>query len=135
MIVAEEPPIVTVAALLNPVPVMVTRVPPFVDPLFGEIEVIVGEEDAGNTVNAPVAVTAPVSVFVTTTSLAPAPSKGALHVIEVVGVTEILWHVTPPIVTLAFAAKPVPVIVIGVLPPNVPVAGLTEEIVGAEIGS
>ena len=94
MTVAEEPPIVTVAALLNPVPVIVTRVPPFVDPLFGEIEVIVGEEDAGNTVNALGAVTVPVSVFVTVTSFTPTPINGELHEIEVADVTEEREQVT-----------------------------------------
>ncbi len=40
--VAAVPPRVTEAPLQNPVPVIVTDVPPVVDPVFGEIEEIVG---------------------------------------------------------------------------------------------
>lgn len=40
--VAEVPPIVTVAPPKNPVPLMVTPVPPAVDPEFGEMELMVG---------------------------------------------------------------------------------------------
>ena len=41
-LVAAVPPNVTVAPLKKPVPVIVTDVPPVVDPVFGEIEEIVG---------------------------------------------------------------------------------------------
>ena len=41
-LVADDPPNVTVAPLKNPVPVMVTDVPPLVVPEVGEIEVTVG---------------------------------------------------------------------------------------------
>jgi len=40
--VAAEPPIVTVAPPTNPVPVMVTAVPPAVEPDAGETAVMVG---------------------------------------------------------------------------------------------
>jgi hypothetical protein len=40
--VAAVPPRLTVAPARKPVPVMVTAVPPFVEPVFGVIEVIVG---------------------------------------------------------------------------------------------
>ena len=43
-LVAAVPPRVTVAPLTKSVPVMVTDVPPFVDPELGEIEVTVGAD-------------------------------------------------------------------------------------------
>jgi hypothetical protein len=42
--VAAAPPIVTVDPEMNPVPVIVTGVPPAVVPEFGEIEVTVGAD-------------------------------------------------------------------------------------------
>ena len=41
-LVAAEPPTVTVAPDTNPVPVIVTAVPPAVEPLTGDTEVTVG---------------------------------------------------------------------------------------------
>ena len=43
-LVAEVPPMVTVAPLTNPVPVIVIAVPPSVEPEEGEVVLIVGAE-------------------------------------------------------------------------------------------
>ena len=43
MFVAAVPPMLTVAPARKPVPVMVTEVPPAAGPVFGVIEVTVGE--------------------------------------------------------------------------------------------
>ncbi len=71
-----------------------------------------------------------VSGFVTTISFAPAALAGvvAAIVVAVMGPTTAL---TPPIVTVAPATKPVPVMRIEVPPMVDPDVGLTDEIVGA----
>ena len=47
VIVAGMPPKLTPETPVNPVPVIVTLVPPAVEPVAGEIDVIVGAEGAG----------------------------------------------------------------------------------------
>ena len=77
---------------------------------------------------------APVSEFVTTTSLAPADPAGVVQVIDVAETTTTLVQALPPTLTVAPAAKFVPVIVIDVPPAVLPDDGEIEVIVGVEIG-
>jgi len=72
-----------------------------------------------------------VSVFVTTTSWAPAVPAGVVHVIEVADTTVTLVHAAPPTVTVAPARKFDPVIVIEVPPALVPDVVETLDKVGA----
>ena len=74
------------------------------------------------------------SEFVTTTSCCPAVPLGVVQVIEVSDTTTTSLQAKPPTVTVASAAKLVPVIVIDVPPAVVPDDGLTDAIVGVEVG-
>ena len=74
------------------------------------------------------------SVFVTTTSRAPAEPAGDVQVIDVDDTTDTDVHAAPPTVTVAPAKKPVPVIVSWVPPATGPEEDDTEVIVGAGFG-
>jgi hypothetical protein len=118
-LVADIPPIVTVAGLTKPVPVIVTRVPPERGPELGETLVNVG---IAAYINPPVSVAEPPEIA-TTTFLAPAVPAGVTAVMEVALTTVTLVAATPPIVTVAPLIKPVPVIVTGVPPTSGPAFG------------
>jgi hypothetical protein len=74
-----------------------------------------------------------VSLFVTTTFLAPVVPAGVVHVIEVDETTTTLVHDEPPIVTVAPDANPVPVIVIAVPPLTEPEELETAETTGGVV--
>ena len=78
-------------------------------------------------------VTVPVSVFVTTTFLAPTVPAGVVAVIDVGLTTVTLVAAAPPMVTVAPVANWVPVMVIDVPPTSVPLLGLMLVIVGAKV--
>jgi hypothetical protein len=118
-------PKVTVAPVAKFVPVIVTEVPPAVVPLFGLTLVTVG----GATYVKPF-VRLPLWPFtVTVTVTWPAPA-GVVAVIVVLFMTVTLVAGFPPKVTVAPAAKFVPVIVTDVPPAAGPVLGLTPVTVG-----
>jgi hypothetical protein len=109
MLVAAALPIVTVAELTNPVPVIVTGVPPTSGPDDGEMPDTIG---AATYVKPPVKVAVPPEV-ITLTSLAPAVIPfPVIAVIEVSFTITTLVATAPPIVTVTGLAKPVPVMVI-----------------------
>ena len=92
---------------------------------------VAGAGGAAIYVNPLLSVAACVSVFVTTTSCAPAVPAGVVQVIEVEDTTVTLVHAAPPTVTVAPDRKLVPVIVIDVPPAAVPEVPETPETVGA----
>jgi hypothetical protein len=92
---------------------------------------VAGADGAAIYVNPLLSVAACVSVFVTTTSCAPAVPAGVVQVIEVEDTTVTLVHAAPPTVTVAPERKLVPVIVIAVPPAAVPEVPETPETVGA----
>ena len=121
-LVAAVPPNVTVAPAAKFVPVIVTAVPPAVDPLFGETLLTVGTTTYVN----PLAKLPPAAPgFVTVTVTAPALPAGVVAVICVPLTTTTLVAAAPPNVTVAPAAKFVPVIVTAVPPTVVPLLGET----------
>ena len=81
----------------------------------------------------PVDVVVPGSLLVTTTFLAPTVPAGVVQVIDVAETTVTDVQALPPTVTVAPAAKFVPVMVIAVPPAVLPVAGEMPVTVGAEI--
>src|SRR5262249_51450903 len=114
--VAATPPIVTVALGTKLEPVIVTAVPPLVDPVEGEIDVT----DGGVTKGKP-----PAGVPVWLSGFVPTPWGGGgraacapVVAVIVVAVTTTLPASTPPMVTVAPLEKPLPVIVTAV-PPSV----------------
>ena len=119
--VAAAPPNVTVAPVAKFVPVIVTAVPPVVDPLFGLTLVTVG---GATYVYPPVRLPlCPLTVTVTVT--APALPAGVTAVIVVLFTTTTPVAAAPPIVTVAPAAKFPPVIVTAVPPDVDPLFGDT----------
>ena len=95
---AGVPPKATVDAAVNPVPVITVEVPPAIGPLVTERLVTVG---IGLYIYAPVPVTVPL-VVVMTTFAAPAEPAGATAVREVPSTaTTTLVAAVPPIVTVA----------------------------------
>jgi hypothetical protein len=110
------------------VPVIVSSVPPVVNPDAGEIEEIVGEPE--RYVNAPTAVA--VSTEVTTrTSFVPAVPTGVVTVTEVADFNLIEVAATPPTVTAVVDSRFVPVTV-RVSPPAIdPEVTESELIVGS----
>ena len=129
--VALTPPMVTLAPAMKPVPVIVIEVPPEVLPDVGLTEVTAGGGGSGVAyVNNAVPVPLCKSLLVTTISFAPAVPAGVVRAI-VVAVMAPTAALAPPMVTLAPAKNPVPVIVIDVPPEVLPDAGLTEVMVGA----
>jgi hypothetical protein len=119
--VAAVPPNVTVAPLAKFVPVMVTAVPPAVDPVFGDTLLTVG----GTTYVNPFVRLPLCPLTVTVTVAAPALLAGVVAVIWVALATTTFVAAVPPIVTIAPGAKFVPVIVTAVPPAVVPVFGET----------
>src|SRR5262249_47327614 len=127
--VAAVPPIVTVAPELKLVPVIVTLVPPATGPEFGATVATVGARP--RFVNSLVWVPLCVSALVTVTSTMPAVCAGVVAVIVVLLTTVTPVAAVPPIVTVAPAAKPVPVIVRAVPPLIEPDGGDTLVTAGA----
>jgi hypothetical protein len=129
--VAGVPPMITVAPARNPVPVMVTAVPPAAVPDAGEIAVSVGVGlDTAVKVNPWVNVPLCVSLLVTTTLTVPAACAGVVAVIDVLFTTVTPVAGVPPRITVAPARNPVPVRVTAVPPAAVPDAGETPVSVG-----
>ena len=126
------PPMATDGVEINPLPVIVTDVPPNVVPLVGVTDPIVGVEEGVTYVYAFVAVAAPESGLVTTTFTRPAACAPVVQVIDV-EVDAVTAQATPPTVTVSGETNPVPVIVIDVPPAVVPLVGVTDPIVGVEI--
>jgi hypothetical protein len=127
--VADVPPIFTVAPERNPVPVIVTAVPPEVAPDVGEIAVTFG---AGFTKVYPSdSVPLWLSVFVTTALALPEECDGVFAVIEVLLATVTEVADVPPTFTVAPERKPVPVMVTDVPPEVLPDVGEIELTVGA----
>ncbi|CAB4656452.1 unannotated protein [freshwater metagenome] len=126
------PPTLTVAPAAKLVPVIVIEVPPAVFPEDGKMPATVGVDIGVTYVYVPVEVVNPVSEFVTITSLAPADPAGVVQVIDVAETTTTLAHGAPPTLTVAPAAKLVPVIVIEVPPAVFPEDGEIEVMVGSE---
>src|SRR5580704_2545194 len=126
---AALPPRLAVAPAAKLAPLMVITVPPVVRPVFGDTLLTVG---AGNTYVKP-AVSVPFwpSVFVTVMFAAPAPCPDVVAVIVVLLITVTPRAALPPRLTVAPAAKFVPVIVTAVPPAVEPVFGDTLLTVGA----
>jgi hypothetical protein len=122
---------VSVAPVTKFVPVTVTLVPPRLPPVAGEMFEIVGA-GRGVYVNAFAAMPVCVSGFATAIATAPvAAPAGVVAVMLVALATETPVAVTPPMVTVAPATKPVPVIVMLVPPPTLPEVGAALVTVGA----
>jgi hypothetical protein len=125
--VADALPKVTVAPEAKFVPVIVTAVPPRLEPLFGLTPVTVG---GARYVNPPARLPASPFVLVTVTVTAPAASAGVVAVIVVLLTTTTFVADALPKVTVAPEAKFVPVIVTDVPPTTAPLLGLTPVTVG-----
>ena len=124
--VAAVAPNVTVAPVAKFVPVIVTAVPPAVVPLFGDTLLTVGITTYVNPlVKLPLC---PLTVTVTVT--APALPAGVVAVMVVLFTTTTFVAAAAPNVTVAPAAKFVPVIVTAVPPAVVPLFGDTLLTVG-----
>jgi len=124
--VTGDPPNETVEPLWNPVPAIVTEVPPALGPLFGEAEATVG---AATNVKQPLQLPTCASGFVTTTLTAPGACAVVVPVIEVGLVVETL-SAEPPKETVAPAWKPDPLTVTDVPPALGPLDGATDVTVG-----
>ena len=120
--VADALPNFTVAPAAKFVPVIVTAVPPDVEPLFGLTLLTVG---AAAYVNPLVRLPLCPPVFVTVTVTDPAAPAGVVAVIVVPFTTTTFVAAVPPNVTPAPLKKFVPVIVTAVPPPTGPLFGLT----------
>jgi hypothetical protein len=121
-LVAAADPNVTVAPDTKFVPVMVTAVPPVVEPLFGLTLLTVGGAAYENALaRLPLC---PLE-FVTVTVTAPAAPAGVVAVMVVLLTTTTLVAAADPNVTVAPAAKSIPVIVTAVPPATGPALGLT----------
>ena len=112
-------------APVNPVPVIVTAVPPVSGPLAGATEVIAG---TASKVKSPGS-EGPAGV-VTTTSTAPGACAGVVAVIVVSFTTVTPVAGVPPRVTPVVPVKPVPVMVTAVPPVSGPLAGATPVMTG-----
>ena len=128
-LVAAVLPNVTVAPAAKFVPVIVTLVLPAVEPVFGETLVIVGVATKVNAL-ARLPLCPP---EVTVTVVGPALPAGVVAVICVALTTTTFVAAVPPTVTAAPEAKPVPVIVMLVLPAVGPLLGETFVTVGGAI--
>jgi hypothetical protein len=125
-LVAAVPPNVTVAPAAKFAPVIVTAVPPAVEPLFGDTLLTVGITTYVNPlVKLPLC---PLTVTVTVT--APALPAGVVAVMLALLTTTTLVAAVAPNVTVAPVAKFVPVIVTAVPPAVEPVFGDTPLTVG-----
>jgi len=119
---------VTVDAGVNPVPVIVTVVPPDVGPELGLSVVTVGP--AGATYVNPLAMVAVAVPTVTTTSTVPAARGPVTAWMVVVPRTRTPVAATPPMVTVGVPLKLVPRIVMSVPPAVEPVDGEIDATVG-----
>ena len=128
--VAAVPPNETVAPVMNPVPAIVTGVPPETLPLLGITLVTVG---AATYVKPFAKAALCVSGFVTTTFTAPAACAAVVAVICVLLTTTTFVAAVPPNVTVAPLAKFAPVIVTDVPPAATPLLGATLLTVGAAV--
>jgi hypothetical protein len=128
--VADPLPNVTVAPVAKFVPVIVTAVPPAVDPVFGLTLLTVG---ATTYVYPLVRLPLCEPKLVTVTVTAPAIPAGVVVVIVVPFTTTTFVAAVPPNVTVAPVAKFVPVIVTAVPPDVDPVFGLTLLTVGGTV--
>jgi hypothetical protein len=127
--VAATPANVTVAPAAKFVPVIVTVVPPAVEPTLGVTRVTLGVAGA-RYVYPPVSVPASNPGLVTTTSTAPAAVAGGVVAVIVVEFTTVAVAALPPKVTVAPVAKFVPPIVTEVPPACGPLFGATDVTVG-----
>jgi len=127
-LVAAVDPNLTVSPEANPVPVIVTDVPPGVMPLVGLIAVTVGGEMYVNWSAELVAELPP--ELATVTSTVPVPA-GETAVIDVAELTVTLVAAVAPNLTVLPEANPVPVIVTDVPPAVLPAVGLIAVTVGA----
>jgi hypothetical protein len=125
--VAAAAPNVTVAPAAKFVPVIVTAVPPAVDPVFGLTLFTVG---GARYVNAFARLPFSPLGLVTDTAAAPALPAGVVAVIVVLLITTTLVAAAAPNVTVVPVAKFVPVIVTAVPPAVVPLFGLKLVTVG-----
>jgi hypothetical protein len=125
--VAAPVPNVTVAPVTKFVPVIVTAVPPEVDPVFGDTLLTVG---IGIYVYPFVRLPLCPPELVTVTVTAPALPAGVVAVIVVPFTTVTFVAATVPNVTVAPATKFVPVIVTAVPPATGPLLGDTPLTVG-----
>jgi hypothetical protein len=127
-LVACVPPMVTMVAPVKPLPVIVTEVPPAIGPVAGEMPANVGA--GAEYVNAPVPVTAPPGVSMTTFAVPTVP-VGVIAVIAVSLTTVTLVACVLPMITAVAPVKPLPVMVTEVPPAIGPVAGEMPANVGA----
>ena len=118
-LVAAAPPNVTVAPATKFVPVIVTAVPPAVDPLFGLTLLTVG----GNNISEPAGQASALPVHRHRHRHRTGAPAGVVAVIDVLLTTTTLVAAVPPNVTVAPAAKFVPVIVTAVPPAVGPLFG------------
>src|SRR6478735_9103093 len=124
-------PKLTAVAPVNPVPVIVTDVPPAVGPLVGLTLVTVG---AAKNVNWSLALVALVPLgVVTVMSTVPALCAGDVAVIDVALLTVNEAAAVAPKLTAVAPVNPVPVIVTDVPPAAGPLVGLTLVTVGAAL--
>jgi hypothetical protein len=120
-------PNLTAVAPVNPVPVIVTAVPPATGPLAGEIRVTVG---AGIYVNVSPATIALVPLgVVTLTSTVPVPAGDVA--VRLVAELYVTLAATVPNATVDVLVNPVPVIVTAVPPAAGPLAGEMLVTIGA----
>src|SRR5215831_4173889 len=129
---AALPPKLTVAPARKPVPLIVTPVPPIVEPEPGDTPVTVG--GGATNVNAPASVPLCASGFVTLTSATPAACADVVAVIVPAPTTITFAAGLPPTLTAAPVTNPVPVIVSPVPPFVDPEFGVTPVTVGAGVG-
>src|ERR1700733_12423736 len=127
---AETVPNLTTVAPVKFVPVIVTTVPPIVEPTAGETPVTEGALLAETKVNWSAGLMAEAPALYTETSTRPAASAGAVAVIDVFESTVNELAATLPKSTCVVPVKFVPVIVTTVPPAAGPEAGLRPVTVG-----
>ena len=123
----------TAVAPLKPVPVMVTPVPPSLDPDVGLTEITAGPGPGVTKVNSSALVVALTAMGVmTVTSLVPAPAGGDTAEMAVSELTVNDVAATEPKSTAVAPVKPLPVTVTEVPPVVSPASGLTAVTEGGE---
>ena len=129
--VAAFAPSATVAVVVKFAPVIVTAVPPFAGPLFGDMLLTAGGGGGAVYVKPLAREAFWLSGLVTATVEAPAAPAGVEAVIVELLTTVTAAATLAPTVTVAPVTKFDPVIVIGVPPVVMPAPGAMLEIVGA----
>jgi hypothetical protein len=124
-------PNLTVAALVNPVPVIVTVVPPNLVPLVGEMLVTVGATPVYVNRSLTEVALVPPGVVTVTSTVPPVALAGEIAVIEVALLTVNEVADVPPNLTAVAPVNPVPVIVTEVPPAAGPLVGEMPVTVGA----